>query len=100
MNPPSRAIARTNSFRLGLPLIINNVLIGLTTFIDFVMAGRIGALDGRAETLRATAGDLVAERTEGLDHPLGRDLSEPSCEVTLGPMSRASCSCSSLRRRR
>ncbi len=32
-------------FVLGWPLIVNNVIIGLTTFIDFVMAGKLGTRD-------------------------------------------------------
>ncbi len=32
-------------FVLGWPLIVNNVVIGLTTFIDFVMAGKLGTRD-------------------------------------------------------
>ena len=32
-------------FILGWPLIVNNVIIGLTTFIDFVMAGKLGTRD-------------------------------------------------------
>lgn len=32
-------------FALSVPLIINNLILGLTTFIDFVMAGKISALD-------------------------------------------------------
>ncbi|NNF15665.1 MAG: MATE family efflux transporter [Gammaproteobacteria bacterium] len=30
---------------LGLPLIVNNVITGLNTFIDFIMTGKIGAAD-------------------------------------------------------
>lgn len=32
-------------FVLGLPLIINNLILGLTSFIDFAMAGRLGTAE-------------------------------------------------------
>ncbi|MEM7081475.1 MAG: MATE family efflux transporter [Pseudomonadota bacterium] len=46
-------------FVLGWPLIVNNVIIGLTTFIDFIMAGRLGTLDLGAVSVASTLWSFV-----------------------------------------
>ena len=77
-------------FRLGLPLIANNLLLGLMTFIDFVMAGKISALDlaavGIGNTIWATI-YLAGMGVMMAMNPIAAQLEGAKKYLEIGPVS-------------